>query len=246
MTDEASERAEGLHEAGMRQFGAFESLAAFIRVGVCFGVLLASPATAQMLKCERHSLADEDARALQSVARHLLLSAASIESLGPCRNPNSAHAWISTRKTTSAEGVQQWWELSCRRRLLPWHCDPPEFKQLIDTQVHLDDQERHVALNFDKNTSLSEAQSHASQALTLYVDPEARLAECSSGSVEEAAWAKIREINRLPEKARPLQVTVTRNSGVSSVALDDIQIEIRFPFEVGAPTPCWTAWIVVT
>jgi hypothetical protein len=205
-------------------------------VALLWAMLLPSLAQAQQLKCDSQTMSIFDEGRLMASARAALPSSVKPHVASRCRAEHWAHGWIETAHTITEEGVRQWWELACQRSDRAWTCDEPHFKQLYDMQLRLGDQQRAVEFTFDKNTSLSEALSQASQALTLYVDPAARLAECTSGSVEEAAWAKIREDYRLPEKARPLQVTVTRNSGLSSVRLDDIQIEIRFPFEVGAPT----------
>jgi hypothetical protein len=250
MKDEPSKRTEELHQGHdhdwFRQVADLRTNCAAAVVVLLGAMQLPSLAQAQQLRCDSQTLSISDERRLMATARVALPSSVKPHVSSRCRVEHWAHAWIETAHTRTAEGVRQWWELACQRSDRAWTCDDPNFKQLYDMQLRLGDQQRAVELTFDKNTSLSDALSRATQALTLYVDPAARVAECGSGNVEEAAWEKIRGDYRLPEKARPLQVTATRHSGLSSVMLDDIQIEIRFPFEVGAPTPCWAQWIVVT
>jgi hypothetical protein len=203
-------------------------------------------AIAGTFKCESRSLSPDDEGSLRAKARAVLPKPARIEVLAPCRNPNSAHAWISTRRTTTSEGVQQWWEFSCQRETLIWGCDPPEFKQFYEMQLRVDDQLRDIELNFDKNTPLSEAQSQASKALALYVDPSVRLAECDSGSLKDSEWIKTRERNPLPRNDKSIKVTVSLDAGAHSVMLDDIDVEIRFPVEGIDRGACWAEWVIVT
>jgi len=225
---------------------AFVTKSAVVVFALLLAMIVPSTAGAQVLKCDSRKLSAADEGRLMATAKAILPNSVQPQVLFRCRVEHSAHGWIETAHTTTAEGVRQWWELACQRSDRAWTCDEPHLKQLYDMQLRLGDQQRTVELTFDKNTSLSEALPRATRALTLYVDPAARLAECGSASIEDSEWAKVREVNRLPEKAGPLQVTVTQDAGVPSVMLDDIHIEIRFPFEVGDPATCWAQWIVVT
>jgi hypothetical protein len=203
-----------------------------------------------MLKCESRSLGMDDEASLRVKARAMLPKATRIETVGSCRNPNSARAWISTRPTKTAEGVAQWWELSCQREAVIWGCDPAAFKQLFDMQALVGDRQRDVALTFDRETPLSEAQSRASKALALYFDPVANPPECPASTAVDFECAKLRESNPVPRGNEPIHVTVTLDQGVLSVMLNDVDIEIRWPVG-GADTAteaqaCWQVWIVVT
>jgi hypothetical protein len=220
---------------------------------VCFlacGLVVPRSAAAQMFRCESRALSMDDEASLRAKARGLLPIRTRIETVGACRNPNSARAWISTRKTNTSEGVAQWWELSCQREATLWECGPPAFKQIFDMRVRVGEQERDVALAFDRETPLGEAQSRASKALALYFDPVANPPECPASTAADSEWAKLRERNRLPKGDEPIRVTVTLDQGEHSVMLDDIDIEIRWPIggEVSATDSgaCWKMWIVVT
>jgi hypothetical protein len=208
------------------------------------------PAAGQMLKCESHMLGMDDEASLRAKVRGMLPKSTRIETVGSCRNPNSARAWILTRSTKTAEGVAQWWELSCQRAAVIWGCDPPAFKQLFDMHALVGDRQRQIALAFDRETPLSEAQSRASKALALYFDPVANLPECSASTAVDSEWAKLRESNPLPRGNEPIHITVTLDQGAHSVMLDDIDIEIRWPLGGGdlasGLEACWKVWVVVT
>jgi hypothetical protein len=65
-------------------------------------------AFAGAFKCDSHWLYEDDEDQFRAVAEAALPKSARLEIVAPCRYLNSAHAWIITRKATSAEGVQQW------------------------------------------------------------------------------------------------------------------------------------------
>jgi hypothetical protein len=62
-----------------------------------------------------------------------------------------------------------------------WHCDPAEFKQLIELSLRIGDQSRVVELQLDKSISLERAQELARHALSIYEDRTAQLRECFTG-----------------------------------------------------------------
>ena len=227
-------------------------IAVCVAAGVLFAMAVIEPrdAAAQMLKCESRSLGMDDEASLRAKARGMLPKSTRIERVGSCRNPNSARAWISTRHTKTAEGVPQWWELSCQRAMALWGCDPPAFKQLFDMHALVGDRQREIALTFDRETPLSEAQSRASKALALYFNPVANPPECPASTAVDSEWAKLRESNPLPRGNEPIHVTVALGEGAHSAMLNDVDIEIRWPVG-GADTAteaqaCWQVWIVVT
>jgi hypothetical protein len=227
-------------------------IAVCVAAGVLFAMAVIAPrdAAAQMLKCESRSLGTDDEASLRAKARGMLPKSTRIETVDSCRNPNSTRAWISTRNTRTPEGVQQWWEMSCQRQTALWGCDPPAFKQRFDMHAPLGDRQREIALTFDRETPLSEAQSRASKALAVYFDPVANPPECPASTAVDSEWAKLRETNPLPRGNEPIHVTVTLNEGAHSVMLNDIDIEIRWPLG-GADSAteaeaCWQVWIVVT
>jgi hypothetical protein len=101
-------------------------------IGFVFFATAVGPekAVAGAFKCDSHSLSQDDEDSLRAAAQAVLPKSARLAAISPCRSLGSAHAWIDTRKTTSAEGVQ-WWEFTCWRPALRRQCDPPEFNQLI-------------------------------------------------------------------------------------------------------------------
>ena len=223
-----------------------------VAASVLFLVAVVVPrdAAAQMLKCESHSLGMDDEASLRAKARALLSKSTRIETVDSCRNPTRARAWMTTRHTKTAEGVAQWWELSCQREAVIWGCDPPAFKQLFEMLALVGDRQRDIALTFDRETPLSEAQSRASKALALYVDPVANPPECPASTAVDSEWAKLREKNPLPRGNEAIHVTVTLDQGVHSVMLNDIDIEIRWPLggadSASGSEACWQVWVVVT
>jgi len=219
---------------------------------VLFAVAVVVPraGVAQMLRCESRTLGMDDEASLRARARGMLPRRTRIETVGACRNPNSARGWLTTRKTKTSEGVDQWWGMSCQREATLWGCDAPHFNQLFDMHVLVGDRERDVALAFDRDTSLKEAQSRASKALGLYFDPATNPPECPASTAVDSEWAKMRERNALPKGNEPIRVTVTLDQGEHSVMLDDVDIEIRWPISgmdsATEAQACWQVWVVVT
>jgi hypothetical protein len=206
-------------------------------------------ATAGMLKCEAHSLSMEDEASVRAKARAILPKRARIETVGACRNPNSARAWISTRKTTSAEGVQQWWEFACQRETVVWGCDAPEFKQSIELTLDVEDHARQIELSFDQGTALELARSLVKRALMIYADPAARLPSCSSEASGAPAREELNLRNPFAAGWKSTEVSVSRDAAGHSVWLHDVSVEIGFPGsagEAGVQGLCWDEVIVVT
>jgi hypothetical protein len=110
-------------------------IGAALALAVPFGVAVPTIASAGAFKCEDRFLDSIDEMQLRTAALEVLPKAADLDELGPCRNPDSAHARISTKKIQTVEGVQQWYEFTCSRHAQPWRCDPPEFKQAISLSM---------------------------------------------------------------------------------------------------------------
>jgi hypothetical protein len=84
-------------------------------LAVLFGAAVPKSASAGAFKCENRWLYEGDEMALRVAALKVLPKSTHLEEVAPCRNPDSAHAWISTKKGTSKEGVQQWYEFGQSR-----------------------------------------------------------------------------------------------------------------------------------
>lgn len=217
---------------------------------ILFATLLApGTAVAGAFKCDSHWLYEDDEDQLRATAEAALPKSARLETVAPCRYLNSAHAWISTRKATSAEGVQQWWEITCWRRALRWQCDPPEFNQLILLSLAVEGGDRQTALSFNKDTTLDRARVLATRAIDIYVDPTSRLPECASGKLNDSKLVDLRRDNLPPTDKGPIQASVSRDARGESVWLHDVDVEIAFPAggtgaSDRAPS-CWNVVIVV-
>jgi hypothetical protein len=202
-------------------------------------------ASAQALRCDSRVLQPDDEQQLITKAKEGLPRGLEPFMAHPCRNPGSAHAEVITEHVQANGGVNRWWEMQCQRDAKDWKCDPAEFKQFINARVVIDGRSRHLALSFDKDTTLNRAKNLSVQALRIYADPTSRLPDCSSGDDD---WQHLRQSLPLPRERQPIQVTVTQDGGTESVMLEDIHIEIRLTTGVkdsGVPD-CWNEWIVVT
>lgn len=207
-------------------------------------------AAAGGFECEIRSLHTDDELRLISTARASLPPDIEPFITHPCRNPDSAHAGIMTAHVRTHTGVIYWWEFTCQREFEDWHCEPPRFKQFINTQLLVGGKPRRVALSFDKHATLDRAQQLTTQALTIYADPASRLPWCSREDQQDSDWVVLRQRSRLPVANKPIHVNVTFNGDTGSVTLDDIQIDIRFPMNLGDaahPTAqCWDEWSSVS
>ena len=90
---------------------------------------------AQALKCERDWLEKDDEMTLRAAALKVLPKSVDMVITRGCRTADWTYGFIETQKNITGEGVQQWYEFTCRRKRQPWICDPPEFKQFISTSI---------------------------------------------------------------------------------------------------------------
>jgi hypothetical protein len=228
------------------------------RLWVCFGagvvaalafllaVAVPQSAFAGAYKCEDRFLNDVDEMLLRAAALRILPKSTHLDSVVPCRNPDSAHARISTKKIISIEGVQQWYEFTCSREEQPWKCDPPEFNQSITFALEVNGVSRLVALSFDEHFSLARAQVLSQKALEIYVNPKLRLPQCELGGVKKPDLVDLRNGN-LPAADAAIDVNVNHEQTAEAVWLRDVDVEIQFPpatNESNAAELCWNDIIV--
>jgi hypothetical protein len=223
---------------------------------VCLGAALAflmglavpKSASAGAFKCEDRFLDAIDEMRLRRAALKVLPKSVHLDEVGPCRNPDSAHAWISTKKIASLEGVGQWYEFTCRRDAQWWICDPPEFRQSINLLLPVRGASRLVELSFDREFSLARARELARQALEIYVDPSVRLPECENGGVKRSDLVDLRN-EQLPSTDKATEVRVSHEGLAESAWLPDVFVSIQFPIAAdGAGTAedmCWNIVIVL-
>jgi len=213
------------------------------------GVAVPGVGHAGMRKCEDHFLDADDDMRLRAAALKVLPKSAHLDEVGACRNPRNAYAWISTKKGTSIEGVQQWYEFPCSRQAQPWQCDAPEFKQLITLSLRAGDVTRQITLSFGQQTSLERAKLLAVRALIIYADPTSRLPSCLSDDSKDEHWLTLHWQYRHPVESDPVHVSVSRNEKIDTVSLDDVSVNIGFPVgpdETAAPSdPCWNEFVIV-
>jgi len=118
-------------------------------------------------KCASHALNRADASAAEAAARAGLPRSVRPFIAAACWNPNTATTSIETRKSTRADGVEQWWELECKRdESVAWHCDPAEFNQRIRSSVSIGGHTRTLELSFGKDMSLEPAWELTTRALS--------------------------------------------------------------------------------
>ena len=134
-----------------------------IRVLVLGAFVTPGIASAQVLRCDSRVLQPDDEQRLIGKAKEGLPRGLEPIVAHPCRNPGSAHAEIITEHLKANGGVIRWWEMQCQRDADGWKCDPAEFKQFINARVVVDGRPRHVALSFDKNTTLTRARIYPSK-----------------------------------------------------------------------------------
>jgi hypothetical protein len=218
-------------------------------LAVLLGVAVPRVAQAGMRKCEEHFLDADDDMRVRAAALKVLPKSAHLDEVGACRNPRSADAWISTKKVTSTERVQQWYELTCSRTGQPWKCDPPEFKQSFAMSVEVAGASHFVELSFGKESSLERARVLASRAVEAYLDPTSQLPSCGASSVEEAYRLRAQSsLSPLPSGEKAIHVSVSIDAN-DTVDLDDVEVRIDFRPGAEAAGPeavCWWQLIVVT
>jgi hypothetical protein len=220
-----------------------------ITLAVLLGVAMPGVAQAGMRKCEDHFLDADDEMQLRAAALKVLPKSVHLDEVGACRNPRSADAWISTRKSTSIEGVQQWYEFTCSRMSQPWKCDPPEFKQSFAMSVKVAGVLHSVELSFGKESSLERARVLATRAIEVYFDPTSLLPACGVRDLNEADRLRAQSrLSPLPLGGDAIHVSVS-NEAKDSVALDDVDVKIDFrpsADATGSEPVCWWQLIVVT
>jgi hypothetical protein len=223
---------------GRRSHGAW----AVSAVAICLGCVVArGSVSAAELTCASRTLSGADEQRLRAAARTVLPKPAELSVLTPCKNPTWALGSIATRKVTTAEGVEQWWEFICRRETLPWTCDKPEFKQFIELSLELEGRSRKIELSFDAQTTLGGARVLAARALAIYADPNLRLPGCERGGHKDPGLLDLRRGHQLPSGTDAIHIGVSRAERADIVWLEDVSVDIEFNDE----TPCWNDMIIV-
>ena len=188
--------------------------------------------------CAAYSLSrNEMARAL-AAARPALPASLHVQVMDACWNPDHALADLETSRVLTTQGVQQWWAVSCQRSDSTWTCDRPDFKQFIVVNLAVGDRSHAVELSFGQEIALTRARALASQALTLYVDPESRLRDCNT--IEDVAKSAVgsHRSDKRKSSAEPFHVNVIRDGSADSVWLNDVDVIISVD-PVGGRSPCW-------
>jgi hypothetical protein len=202
------------------------------------------------LKCAGHSLNRDDQSRLTAVARAALPRSVRLSISGMCWNPQNAYAWLETRRSVTAQGDQQWWELSCEREELEWQCDPAKSKQLIKLPLAIDNQLHDLELSLDKDTTPERARVLAARALDTYTDPASRLPGCEIAGPKDRGLVDVHRGRELPSDGKPIHVSLSRDGLIETVFLDDVSVAIEFPGNSdNATTPqasCWNDIVVVS
>jgi len=234
----------------------FCSAGGAIRWGVVLltAVVLAGPAAhpipsaAAEMDCASQSLNRQDMAKVEAVARPALPASVRLQVTDACWNPDHSWAEVTTPKSRTPEGAQQWWAVSCQRNESTWTCDHPELKQFIAVDLAAGDQSHAVELSFGQGISVASARSLAARALTIYADPEPRIRDCSSIEESGTAPARSRRHDKRASPAEPFHVNVIRDGLMDSVWLDDVDVRISFDAAnnpAGERSPCWLDIAVV-
>jgi hypothetical protein len=217
-------------------------------LAVLLGVAVPEISQAGMRKCEDHFLDADDDMRLRAAALKVLPKSAHLDEVGASRNPRRADAWISTKKVTSTEQVQQWYELTCSRKAQPWKCDAPEFKESLAMSVKVAGVSHLVELSFGKESSQEGARALASRAIEAYLDPTSQLPSCGVSRLEEAYRLRAQSsLSPLPSGENAIHVSLS-NEAKGSVALDDVDVRIDFrpnADATGFEAACWWQLVVV-
>jgi hypothetical protein len=207
-------------------------------------------AGAAELKCASHSLNREDQSRVAAAARAALHRSIRLFISGMCWNPENAYASIETSRSINAQGVEQWWELSCQREELDWQCDPAKLKQLIKLSLAIDHQLHELEVTLDKSTTLQLARVLAARALDIYTDPGSRLPGCEISGPKDGGLVDVHRGSELPAAGKPIHVTLSRDGLIESVFLDDVSVAIEFPADTDGVIPpkasCWNDVVVVS
>jgi hypothetical protein len=200
-------------------------------------------------KCASHSLNRDDQSQAMAVARAALPHSVGLFISAMCWNPQDAYAWMQTRRSMTAQGVEQWSELSCQREELEWQCDPAKLKQLIKLPLAIDNQLHDLELSLGKDTTLERARVLAARALNTYTDPDSRLPGCEIAGPKDRGLVNVHRGSRLPSDGKPIHVSLSRDGLIETVFLDDVSVAIEFPASDEAATPqasCWNDIVVVS
>jgi hypothetical protein len=218
-------------------------------LAVLLGVAVPGVGHAGMRKCEDHFLDADDDMRLRAAMLRVLPKSVHLDQVGACRNPRSAYAWISTKKGTSIEGVQQWYEFTCSRKAQPWQCDAPELKQLFNMPSVVDGSAHEIELAFDKEIALDRAVNLANAALRVYGNPDAKLPFCNSQVAEESDWIKFRPRLRMPAGKISIQISADDGKTTQTVWLNDVDVALEFDLAqkdgVEVAPSCWGVEIIV-
>jgi hypothetical protein len=200
----------------------------------------------QVLICARHTLSRDDANRLKVAASAVVPKSAHVWVEGACVNSGRALGFVETQKVVTAEGVQQWWTMQCRRKSKSWQCDEPTFKQFFATRLDVAGKSRPVELSFDQAPSLVHVRMLASRAIEVYADPDSRLPECGSKNPKESDqlrnWG---HYNPLPTNNDVIHLSVSQDS----VEFDDFAVRIDFRSSADTSSfeaECWGLYIIVT
>jgi hypothetical protein len=222
---------------------------AALTVAVLFGLTAPGVGQAGMRKCEDQFLDADDDMRLRAAALKVLPKSAHVDEVGACRNPRNAYASISTKKGTSIDGVQQWYELTCSRKAQPWICEPAVLKQTFAMIVKVAGVSHLVELSFGKESSVARARVLASRAIEAYLDPTSLLPSCGVRDLDESGRLRAQSsLSPLPSGEDAIHVSVS-NEAKGTVALDDVYIRIDFRPRADAESSepaCWWQLIVVT
>jgi hypothetical protein len=208
------------------------------------GIAVPKGASAGAYKCEDRFLDDIDEMQLRAMALRVVPKEVHLDEVAPCRNPDSAHAWISTKKKRSSEGVQQWYEFTCRRNAQPWICDNPEFRQSVSATVILGSLRHLIALSFDKDISANRARLLGQKALEIYSNPTGPLSECESDVLTKPSSVDFRN-GPLPPADKAIDVRVSHEDLSDSVWLPDVSTEIHFSTSTDAPEATCASTVIV-
>ena len=223
-------------------------IGAAFTLSVLLGVAVPAIASAGAYKCENWWLYKDDEMALRAAALKVLPKSVRLDEVGPCRNPRSAHAFISTRKTIAADGASHWWQFNCRRDAWYWHCDSPQSNKAFQTHWVVDGTSHEIDLDFDGEMSLDRALKLADVALKIYQNPSAKLSSCGNGESRVSDWEKYRP-SQMPADKILILIGVDEEKGTQTVLLNDVAVAIEFALrpdeEAGPVASCWAIEIIV-
>jgi hypothetical protein len=223
-------------------------IGAALAVAVLLGVGVSGGASAGAYKCEDRFLDDIDEMQLRAAALRVLPKSTHLDAVNPCRNPDSAHARISTKRVASIEGVQQWYELTCLREARSWRCDPPESNKAFQTRLVLEGSSHEVNLAFNGEMSLDRALKLANVALKAY-QPSAALLFCGDKESNQADTKDLWSHSPMPAGKVTIQISADTGSATETVWLTDAGVTMDFAIqpnqEIEPIATCWNVEVIV-